>query len=238
MSKKSKNERVLVISDMHIPYSHQDLIPFLTEVKRMYNPDKVVCIGDELDKHSLSFHDSDPDLPSAGDELLEAIDMLQPIYKMFPEMDLVDSNHGSMVYRKGKHHGIPRKYLRSYGEVIDAPKGWVWHNDLKLTMSDGQRVYFHHGLASDGQKVAQRLGINFIQGHFHNSFEIKYTGTPDKLLWNMTIGCLIDDKALAFAYNKTTLGRPLIGLGIILDGQPLLIPMILDKNGRWIGELK
>lgn len=236
--KKLGNSSILVISDMHIPYSHPDLVPFLKAVNKQYKPDRVICIGDEVDKHAMSFHDSDPDLPSAGDELELAIGMLRPIYKLFPVVDIVDSNHGSMVYRKGKHHGIPRKYLRDYGEVLDAPVGWKWHNDLKITCSDGQKVYFHHGLATDGQKVAQRMGMSFIQGHYHNSFEIKYCGTPDKLLWNMTIGCLIDDDALAFAYNKTTLGRPLIGLGVILDGQPMLIPMILDKDGRWIKELK
>ena len=54
----------------------------------------------------------------------------------------------------------------------------------------------------------------------------------------MMVGCLIDDKALAFEYNKTTVGRPIIGCGIIIEGQPMLIPMILDKKGRWIKELK
>ncbi len=237
MSKK-KNERVLVISDMHIPYSHPDVLPFLKAIKKEYKPDRIICIGDEVDKHAMSFHDSDPDLPSAGDELKEAIEMLKPIYKLFPEVDLVDSNHGSMVYRKGKHHGIPRKYLRDYGEILDAPSGWVWHNDLKITLSDGSLCYFHHGLKKNGLQVAQQLGVNFIQGHFHNDFCIAYSSTPEKLLWNMTIGCLIDDKALAFAYNKTTLGRPIIGTGIIIEGQPVLLPMVLDKKGRWIGKLK
>lgn len=237
MSKNKKNSKVLVISDMHIPYHHPDLVDFLKAVKKEYKPDRIICIGDEVDKHAMSFHDSDPDLPSAGDELQQAIESLQPIYKLFPNVDLVDSNHGSMVYRKGKHHGIPRKYLRSYGEVLEAPKGWKWHNDLKITLSDGQKCYFHHGLKKNGLQVAQQLGMNFIQGHFHNDFTINYSSTPEKLIWNMTIGCLIDDHALAFAYNKTTLGRPIIGMGIILDGQPVLLPMVLNKKGRWIGEL-
>lgn len=239
MSKKvEKFSSILVISDMHIPFQHEDTVEFLAEIKRQYEPDKVVCIGDEVDNHAMSFHDSDPDLLSAGDELETAIEQLQPLYKMFPEMDLVDSNHGSMHYRKGKHHGIPRKYLKSYREVLEAPEGWEWHMDLKLTCSDGQLVYFHHGLKKNGLQVAQQMGMNFVQGHFHNDFCINYTSTPQKLLWNMTVGCLIDDDALAFEYNKNTLGRPIIGCGIILDGQPMLIPMILDNKGRWIGELK
>jgi hypothetical protein len=53
----------------------------------------------------------------------------------------------------------------------------------------------------------------------------------------MRVGCMIDDESLAFEYNKTTLQRPVIGCGIIINGQPSLIPMVLNKKGRWIGRL-
>lgn len=232
-----KFKSILVISDLHVPYQHPDAIDFLREIKSVYKPDKIVCIGDEADKHAMSFHDSDPNLPSAGDELLEAIEELRPLYKLFPEVDLVDSNHGSMVYRKSKHHGIPRKYLRDYGDILEAPVGWKWHKDLFLTCSDGQPVYFHHGLKKNGLHVAKELAVNYVQGHFHNTFEISYSSSPERLIWSMTVGCLIDDDSLAFAYNKTTIGRPIIGCGIIIDGQPMLIPMVLKKGGRWTGNL-
>ena len=61
------NSTILIISDMHIPYHHQDSLEFLKYIKNKHNPTRVICIGDELDKHSLSYHDHDPDLPSAGD---------------------------------------------------------------------------------------------------------------------------------------------------------------------------
>ena len=63
------HKSILIISDTHIPYHHKDLFPFLKAIKKLYKPTKIVHIGDEVDKHALSFHDSDPDLPSAGDEL-------------------------------------------------------------------------------------------------------------------------------------------------------------------------
>jgi hypothetical protein len=234
---KNKNKSVLVISDCHIPYSHQDLIPFLKAIKAKYKPDRVICIGDEVDHHAMSFHDSDPDLMSAGPELERSIQMLKPIYKLFPKVDLVDSNHGSMAYRKGKHGGIPRKYLRGYNEVLDAPKGWVWHNSIKLKLSDGSTCFFTHGLSANGIKLAQMNGMSVVQGHYHSVFNVTYHSSPEKLIWSMQVGCLIDDKALAFEYNKVTASRPIIGLGMIIDGQPKLIPMLLNKNGRWNGRV-
>jgi hypothetical protein len=222
---------------MHIPYNHPDLVPFLKAVKKKYKPDKVICIGDEIDAHAMSFHDSDPDLMSAGDELEAAIKMLQPIYKLFPVVSLVDSNHGSMAYRKGKHHGIARKYLKDYGDVLNSPKGWKWFNDITIKLSDGSKCFFTHGLSANGIKLAQSRGLSVVQGHYHSIFRIDYTSTPEKLSWSIQVGCLIDDKALAFEYNKVTAARPIIGLGMIIEGQPLLVPMILNSKGRWVGKL-
>ena len=236
MSKQS-NKSILVISDMHIPYNHPDLIPFLRAVKKKYDPTRIVCVGDEVDKHAMSFHDSDPDLMSAGDELQESIKSLKKIYKIFPVMDLVDSNHGSMVYRKGKAHGIPRKYLRDYGEVLEAPKTWKWHNTLTLTLPNKQKLFVCHGQSKNGLKLASTMGMCTVQGHYHTEFNIQYGSSPAQLYWSMQVGCLIDDKSLAFHYNKVTPSRPIIGLGIIVDSQPRLIPMVLNKGGRWNGKI-
>jgi len=84
------------------------------------------------------------------------------------------------------------------------------------------------------QAVAKR-GMCVVQGHFHSRFEIGYLGNPDHLLWGMTAGCLIFNKSPAFEYDSHNLNRPIIGLSIIIDGLPKLLPMILNKKGRWNG---
>jgi hypothetical protein len=230
---KNQNQRILVISDMHIPYHHPDAVAFLAALKKKYKPTKVVCIGDEVDHHSLSFHDSDPDLLSAGDELTAAIKFLKPLYKLFPVMDIVDSNHGSMVYRKSKHHGIPRKYIKSYGEVLEAPKRWVWAHDLTVALPDGNSLYFHHGLTADILKLVNQRGTCCIQGHYHAQFHIEYSSNPKSLLWGMQVGCLINKKSMAFAYDNANLPRPVIGCGIVIESLPKLLPMTLNSAGRW-----
>lgn len=234
-ARKEDNRRILVISDMHVPYQHPDTVAFLKAVKDKYKPTRVINIGDEVDKHALSFHNSDPDLFSAGHELQEAIKQLQPIYEMFPYMDLVDSNHGSLAYRKGKHHGIPRKYLKDYGDVLEAPPGWQWHPELIVTLPTGEKCFFHHGLAADIMKVVNQRSMCAVQGHYHSKFTLGYSSNPASLLWGMTVGCLIDGHSLAFAYDRNNLGRPIKGLGIIIDGLPKLLPMVLDDGGRWNG---
>jgi len=221
------NSRILFISDMHIPYHHKNLIPFLRSLKERYNPTRIICLGDDLDKHALSFHDSDPDLMSAGDELRAALPVIKELHTLFPEMDLIDSNHGSMVWRKAKHHGIPRHYIKSYNEVLNVGDGWVWHNDLVIDLPNGQQVYVHHGKTKDALKVSQSMGMSFVCGHFHEDFSIKYWANPNGLYFAMNSGCLIDDESYAFAYNNVNLNRPIIGTTLIIDGVPILEAMPL-----------
>lgn len=232
------HKSILVISDLHFPYSHKDTFKFLDAIKKKYKPDKVVLIGDEVDYHAISFHASDPDLMSPGAELSAAIGDMKKLYRMFPEATVVDSNHGSLVYRKQKFHGLPRDVFKSYNEILEAPAKWKWCYDLTLKMNDGNEVYFHHGKTSSVGKLSKNVSMSCVQGHYHSRFEIFYWANPTGLFFDMRIGCLIDDQSMAFHYNKTTLDRPIIGTGVIVDGQPKLIPMILNKKGKWIGKLR
>lgn len=229
------NSRVLLISDMHVPYHHPDTVDFLKHLKEKYKPTRVICLGDELDKHSLSYHDSDPDLPSAGDELRRSLPIIQEVYNLFPKMDIIESNHGSLVYRKAKTHGIPKHYIKSYNDVLGVGNGWRWCFDLTITLPNGQKCYFHHGKTNNVTKLSQMMGMNAVQGHYHEAFKIDYWGNPNGLFWGMQIGCLVDDNQLAFSYNNVNLKRPVIGTGVIINSQPILEPMVLSESGRWIG---
>lgn len=213
------------------------MFSFLKALKKKYKPDCVVNIGDELDYHAVSFHDADPELFSPADELKCAKLGVKLMGSIFPKMYLVESNHGSLVYRKQKFHGLPRSVFKSYRDILDAPKGWSWHMDLVLNLPDKQKVYFHHGKSKAVMKTSQSMSMNAVQGHFHEDFSINYWSSPMGLFWQMQIGCLIDKKSMAFAYNSNNLKRPIIGTGLIIGGQPVLEPMLLNKKGRWTGKL-
>jgi hypothetical protein len=48
---------------------------------------------------------------------------------------------------------------------------------------------------------------------------------------------MIDQKSLAFQYAKNFKTRFIIGCGVILDGIPRLLPMVLNNEGKWIKKL-
>lgn len=232
------NERILILSDLHVPYQHVDAFDFLQACKEKIKPTRIINSGDSEDFHSISFHDHDPDLPSSGDELDKIREIVSGRYsKMFPVMDILDSNHGSMVLRKALSCGLSRKFFKTPQEIICAPAGWQYHMDLTIELPNKEWVYLHHGKSKNAMTVSQQMGMSFVEGHFHENFSINYWQTPVGQHFAMQVGALIDHKSLSMAYARNNIKAPFLGTGCIVGGVPLLLPMIVNKANRWIGRL-
>lgn len=237
---KSANRSILVIPDCHAPYEHPDTLAFLDAVRAKYQPDTVVHLGDEADKHAMSFHDSDPNLDSAGVELEKARVFMEGLHNLFPAMLLCHSNHGSMHFRKAHAHGIPVQYLRTYREVFFPQGGgeqWDWKHEHVLDLPDGSLVTFKHQPAGAVLADAAHCRTHLVCGHLHGKMSVEYAANGHETYWAMQGGCLIDNDSLAFAYGKETKYKPVLGCAVILDSVPHIIPMRLDDEGRWIGSI-
>lgn len=228
---------MLCIGDLHFPYCHVDTFRFLKAIKKMFKPDRVISIGDEIDAHSFSFHDSDPDALSPGDELGAAQGYIKELERLFPKLDILESNHGSLFYRKQKAAGLPRAIFKSYNEIYNVSKDWKWHKSLTIKLSDGKHCFFHHGKSADVMRTSMSLGMSHVAGHYHEKMGVQLWANSLGLYFAAQTGCLVDDDSLAMEYNKANLKRPLIGSLIIIEGQVRLLPMILDGRGRWIGKI-
>ncbi|QOC54313.1 metallophosphatase superfamily protein [Aeromonas phage Atoyac13] len=229
--------RIMVIGDLHEPYTHPDAYAFLRSVRDSYQPDMVVQMGDETDGHAISFHDSDPNLDSAGVELEKAKRGLERLHNLFPNLLLCDSNHGSLIYRRAKAHGLPVQMIKKYRDILfpehGAP-GWSWADAWELNTPLG-KVRFQHQVASDIMLNAAHEGCSVVLGHEHGKFSVTWAASSDRLYFGAYAGCLIDRKSLAFAYGKLTRNKPILGCMVITDGAPQHIPMLMDSDGRWVG---
>ena len=227
-----KGKVVLIIPDLHAPYHHPDALDFLRAIKKKYKPEVIANLGDETDGHAISFHNSISELLSAGDELNKAIEFIQELNKLFPKMYLVDSNHGSLRYRKLKHHGIPIAHLKSQKELYGTPK-WNWYDELILNTHKGE-VYVCHGRSSNGKKIVGELSMSVVQGHYHCLFGINWYSNGMQDRYALFSGALCDRQSMAFEYGKLFLSKPILGASLIMDdGSPRLIKMELNKKDRW-----
>ena len=231
-----KDKSVLLIGDSHIPYEHMDYLKFIKVVSKKWNCETIIHMGDELDYHAISFHNSESSLLNADKELEESIEILKGWNEAFSKMYLLESNHGSLVTRRMKVDGVPVRVLKSQQDLYGTPN-WSWHHDILLETSIGN-VYLCHGKASPYGKLAREMGCSAVQGHFHGKSEITWHNRVGHQRYNMFVGCGISWSSMAFAYGKNNLPKPILSCGIIdKNGIPHLEKMITDENGRWIGEV-
>ncbi len=243
MSDQEVYDNILVFSDLHAPAMHPDAVDFLKAVDKEYGPfDKVICNGDLVDFHACARHDASGYLPRTVMELESAIEMLQPIFKLFPDVDMTAGNHDVRVAKKCEAEGIPLRFLKRFEDALDMPPGWRMELEFNVPTRRGPVKFIHDAGCKLIWKAISIKGMHLVQGHRHTLFEIQHVANENNLYWGMTSGCLIDHKHLAFNYARTSSGtdrllKPIIGCGIIQEGKPYLIPMVLDKGGRWTRKL-
>lgn len=236
----SDHHSILVIPDTHAPYEHPDTLEFLAAVAARYRPDTVVHLGDEADKHAMSFHMSDPNLDSAGMELEKARVFMAKLHAMFPVVRLCHSNHGSMHFRKAHSHGIPVQYLRTYREVFFPQGGgerWEWQHTHVLELPNGEQVAFKHQPAGAVLGDAAHERMNLVCGHLHGKMSIEYARNTHEQYWAAQGGCLVDEDSRAFSYGKESKYKPALGCLVIIEGVPQIVPMQTNSEGRWIGKI-
>ncbi len=142
-----------------------------------------------------------------------------------------------MVYRRAKRYGLPLRVLKSYSEILEAPKGWSWHDEIYHKLPNGELLYLTHGKSSPYGGLSRDMGMHTAQGHYHQKFGVTWTCNGPQLRFDIFTGCLIDAEHLAFEYGKNSRHKPMLGAVIIKDNYPICIPLRVNTKGRWIGKI-
>ena len=115
--------RVLVIGDIHEPFGLDGYLAWVKTKAKKFKTSKTIFIGDVLDSHYSSYHESDADGLGGADELELAIKKLAKWYKAFPKATVIIGNHDRMAARKATTSNVPSAWLRDYPEVLKT-QGW------------------------------------------------------------------------------------------------------------------
>lgn len=203
--------RVLVIGDLHAPFIKKGYLEFCKKTYEEYNCNKVVFIGDILDNHYSSYHETDPDGMSGGFELDKAIYEIQRWYETFPDAYVTIGNHDLLILRKAQSSAVPKRWIKDFRDVLEVPK-WVFVEDI---MIDG--VLYCHGIGSKAHIRAKRDMQSVVQGHHHTECYVQwFVGTNFKI-FAMQVGCGIDIRSYAMAYAKH-FPKPALACGVIENG--------------------
>lgn len=204
---------VLVIGDIHAPFTLGGYLEFCIEMYHKWNCNEVIFIGDILDNHISSFHDGDPDGMGAGMELDKAKEIINKFYIAFPNAKVCIGNHDAIPNRKAFANGLSKRWIKSINEVIDTPK-WEYGESFIV---DG--IEYCHGTGRVANARMKEDNISIVQGHYHSKSYIEFwQGKNGIRNFAMQIGCGIELGSYAFAYGKN-FARPHINVGIIINGK-------------------
>ena len=221
LSKVEVKKNVLVIGDLHLPFTLEGYLEHCIETYNKYKCNEVVFIGDIIDNHASSYHETDPDGHSAGQELKMAIQRIKQWYSAFPKATVIIGNHDRLIMRKAYSSGLSKLWIKDYAEVLGTP-GWNFTDSIEI-----DNVLYIHGEGGTARARVRRDLQSIVQGHLHSQAYIDWCVGAKFKLFGMQTGCGIDHRSYAMAYGKEG-PKPAIACGVILQGEvPINIMMNL-----------
>lgn len=221
-SLKSKENRVLVIGDLHEPFCLDAYLDHCIKISKKYGCNRFIQIGDLIDNHFSSFHTTDPDGMSGGDELDYAIKRIKRWVDAFPKMTITLGNHDRMILRKAFEGGIPKAWIKSFSEVLNAP-GWDFVEEIVI-----DDVLYIHGEGGTARNRMKRDLMSIVQGHLHTHSYIEFLCGKNFRIFGVQVGTGLNSKSFAAAYAKN-FPKSFVSCAVILENGtlPILEPMEL-----------
>ncbi len=220
-----KRHTVGVIGDTHCPFDHPRYAEFCHDTFREHGVTQVVHIGDLVDNHAISRHQTETVADSAMYEYRLAIERLKKYFELFPELILLEGNHDTIPIRQLATLGIPQVYLKDLHELWELPA--TWKTAYEMIIDD---VYYFHGIGSSGKTPAynRALGnrMSTVQGHTHTGFGVKYHANPSNIVFGADTGCGIDADQYAFEYGRAFVNKPILGCLVVYSScHAVSVPM-------------
>jgi len=205
-----KERRILVVGDIHAPFCLDGYLEFCKDVYAKYNLNQVVFIGDILDNHYASYHETDPNGMSGGTELDYAIAQVTKWADAFPIADVVIGNHDRIIMRKAFSSSVPMEWIRSYNEVLGTD--WDWSERVVY-----DNVQYVHGEGGTARTKAKNDMMSTVSGHIHTQAYCEWLVGRNFRVFGMQVGCGIDADSYGAAYARH-FKRQAIGCGVVLGG--------------------
>jgi predicted phosphodiesterase len=162
-------KKLLVLSDIHIPYHDIEAITVALKKGKEEKVDGILINGDLIDFHTLSRYEKDPSARSMWEEIEATRDFLDILKSEF--------KNSIIYYKTGNHCERVEKYLRVKApELLDCPD---FKLDVLLRLGEKKINYI------DDKRIIDFCGISILHGHeFFGS--PSQSVNPARGLWNKT----------------------------------------------------
>lgn len=221
-----KAKRLLVLSDIHIPYHNIEALTCVFDFAKGEKPDAILLNGDTLDFFGLSRFSKDPKARSFAHEL-----------KTFKEfMDILKKTFNAKIYFKiGNHEERYFHFLWMKAHEIVGVEEFELENIIKsraegieiikdkriIKAGDLNIIHGHEfgGSVFSPVNIARGLflkgKVSAMQGHNHSSSEHSESNMNGELTTTWSLGCLCELHPAYLPINKWNHGFALVDI----DGQ-------------------
>lgn len=232
-------KKVLILSDIHIPYHDVDAVKIAVEKGVEDGCDAVYLNGDILDFFQLSFHEKDArNRPSIKQEIAMAKEFFEYLRHKFPS--------ATIYFKPGNHEHRLERYL-----VIKAPE-LLDCEEFKLNVllelekykiiyiNKRTKVYFGHLLVEHGDRMKGTGGVNpartlftkykrhVLVGHFHRKSEHSEKVYDGKLISTFSTGCLCELEPEYYEVNNHVHGMAIV----TMNGDNFKVDNYLIEDGE------
>lgn len=196
--------RVLVLSDVHIPYHDNTALDIAIRAGKKFAPDCILLNGDTADFYSVSDWERDPRKRSLKDEIPAVRNLLCYLRAQFPK--------ARIVWKDGNHEERWWRYLKVKApELFGMPEfslnALLWMEQLRVEYVGEMRplrfgkLFILHGHeyrfpianpVNPARGLFQRAKTLAACGHFHQSSQHSERDLSEKVVSTWSLGCLCD----------------------------------------------
>lgn len=233
------NKKVLVLSDIHIPYHDVKAIKVALKHGKEQKVDTIYLNGDILDFFTLSFHEKNPkNRPGTKQELEMAREFFAYLRQEFPK--------ATIYFKPGNHEYRLERYLYLKApELLDCEEFQlkVLLNLAKykiIFIEKRTKTYFGHLLVEHGDRMKGNGGVNpartlymrykrhVLSGHFHRKSEHVEKVYDGSLVTAFSTGCLCELEPEYYEVNNHSHGTSIVEM----NGDNFKVRNYLIENGK------
>lgn len=219
------SKRVLVLSDIHIPYHSIEALTAAFNFAKKENPDTILLNGDTIDFFQLSRFVKDPKARSFAFELnafrqfFEALDKAFPKAKKIFKLGNHEERYNHYLYMKaGELDGVEEFKLeeiikaRAEGIEVVGEKRIIKAGDLNIIHGHefGGSVFSPVNIA---RGLFLKAKVSAMQGHNHQTSEHTESDMNQRITTTWSLGCLCELHPAYLPINKWNHGFAMVDIG-------------------------
>lgn len=144
-----KGERILILSDIHLPYHSIPALTAAFDWAKKVKPDTILLNGDTVDIHTQSDFVKDPNKKDFAYELKTLAEFILSIRGAFPK--------ASIIFKEGNHEERYNRFLFMKAKELAGVEEFALENIIRKRTGDIEYV---------GKKRVMKAGdLNIIHGH-------------------------------------------------------------------------